>query len=90
MNLPDYNPEARCPKCGYDLVKTRYVWSHIHPDFFTRARKMIALDPSTGKPLYEKPSIVPEHLERVCVRCSYTWSENVIGVREIDVRSEAE
>jgi hypothetical protein len=24
MNLPPYNAEATCPKCGHDVVKTSY------------------------------------------------------------------
>jgi hypothetical protein len=79
MLLPDYNPEGRCKKCGYDLVKTTY-----------RPFRVVEVDFNLAQPVRVLNPPIPERLERSCVRCSYTWSENVIGVREIDVRSEAE
>jgi hypothetical protein len=76
MAVKNYDPDARCPKCGYDCVTTkyepaRYFTSHTYPLF--------RLDPPW-----------PERLVRTCVRCGHQWAENVITVHEIDVRSTDE
>lgn len=102
MNLPDYNPEGRCPKCGYDTVTTKYVGKTQIPSPAEVTQRRYNIEryraeeiragrkPHVQEEIEIKVVVVPEHLLRECVRCSFKWSEDVVGVKEIDVRSEAE
>jgi predicted nucleic-acid-binding Zn-ribbon protein len=78
-SLPQYDPEGRCPKCGYDTITTKYVGvNHID---------RIGSTMTGGIKFLSVPE--PEHLRRTCVRCGYEWKEDTVTIKEIDVRSEA-
>lgn len=92
--FPRYNPKARCPKCGYDSVNTKYVGPQL-PLWYrmTIGHRAIRSIDKDGKVTYEKrevPEEEPAYLARTCVRCGYSWKEETVDVKEIDVRSEAE
>jgi hypothetical protein len=62
MNLPPFTPDATCPKCGHDVVRTIY---HEH------GRSGVC--DSHGLSWRDG-----EHLVRVCQRCHYGWAEAVL------------
>lgn len=63
VDLPPYNPEATCPKCGHDDVHTRYEPTAHHHS--CQVREMVT-DPVC---------CTAEHMERTCRRCGYQWPE---------------
>jgi predicted nucleic-acid-binding Zn-ribbon protein len=75
--MPDYNPDSRCPKCGYDTITTKYIPTDCIDRIAAIWGEVKFLD---------QPK--PEHLLRTCVRCGYEWKEEVVTVKEIDVRDE--
>lgn len=62
MKTRDYDPEAKCPKCGYEKVRTLYE-PVVHWADYSRDRDRMP----TG-----------EHLRRVCERCGYFWPERCV------------
>ena len=64
--LPQYSPDAKCPKCGHDRVFTAY---HQAGDTWC----------GTGCPLNQHYQ-TPEHLCRTCERCRYSWVESPLEV----------
>lgn len=56
--LPIYNAEGKCAKCGGGAGGTVYVAE--------REYTWPGTDPT-----------LPEHLQRTCQRCGYTWSEQL-------------
>lgn len=62
--MNQYNPEAKCPKCGFSIVN-----SEFHP----KVIKIISdegdvnfVDENTGD---------YEYITRKCSRCNYSWDE---------------
>lgn len=66
MSLPPYDPEAKCPKCGHDVVSTVYCTSTPYGHVQTLNYP--------GEVCIEKV----EHHHRRCQRCSYAWVEDVV------------
>jgi hypothetical protein len=64
---PAYDPEARCPKCGYDCVATKHL------------REEWSYPPTSLEKEFEPRLVWPEHLERRCVRCDYAWREATVA-----------
>ncbi len=64
MRLKPFNPEARCPKCGHDTVKTRYCRGGPDSDY-----RDLCWDKGLNR----------EHLHRNCERCHYEWEEACIN-----------
>jgi hypothetical protein len=77
-----YNPEARCPKCGYDCVTTKYGEPENMPHYGARAfhSGYAHADAQNEKWKLENPILAKEHLKRECVRCSYKWEEECQGL----------
>lgn len=62
VKLPQFNPDALCPKCSYDEIRTIYH-ENDHGVY--------------GCPLAETEwtDYTCEHLQRVCQRCKFVWVE---------------
>jgi len=60
MSLPPFNPNATCPKCGFDQVDVRF--KHARPG------QTIALSEASR-------SGALEWLMRHCGRCEFNWDE---------------
>jgi hypothetical protein len=65
MNLPPFNPDTTCPKCGHDDVLMIYVSGHRAWD-----------SPRCGLVSTDK---YQEHMDRCCQRCHYEWPTAVIA-----------
>lgn len=72
--LPEYNPDAKCPKCGCAEIRTiyqkdahGYVCKRQHP---------------AGDQIIDvwghRECCVFEHLDRVCTNCTYLWGERTV------------
>lgn len=60
--LPPYNPEAKCPKCGHDRVTTYWV----------------SLEDSDKYDEWHCDGNKQEHHNRTCERCRFSWAESVL------------
>jgi hypothetical protein len=68
MQLPIYNPSAKCPKCYHDDISTQYVKQGGR----------------YGQPCEFYPTDIREHehMHRHCRRCSYEWCESCSNATE--------
>ncbi len=66
LGMKDFNPEAKCPKCGFDDINTQY---------FPRIDWISCCDYSRT---YNEKQLLKEHLKRYCTRCHFAWPENII------------
>lgn len=64
--MKPFDPNAKCPKCGHDNIKTAYYENDEH-----RWHGYNKLDRERS-----------EHLRRTCERCRYQWNELPIGVSD--------
>lgn len=67
MNL--FEPNAKCPKCGHDVVRTYYCRGSKYSYF--------------ASPCYDQRA-EGEHLHRHCERCAYAWLEQCIPPATVD------
>jgi hypothetical protein len=84
VSLPEFTPDARCPKCAYDAIQTKwrlgFHWDGICtvPEDFERRAWLYGMPSLLAEDMARSsggPPPVPEHLERRCVRCDYFWDE---------------
>lgn len=64
-----YDPKARCPKCSYDAVTTKHMPERAYERFWMRG-------------INYRPEHRPEHLQRTCARCEYSWKEAVVADKD--------
>ena len=62
FELPPFNEEAICPKCGYEGIQA----------YWQRSRKYAYIYSN------EEDRETREHLRRTCYRCHYEWNESVL------------
>lgn len=80
--LLPFDPDARCPKCAYDAVKTEYR-SGAHGGcmgyykFPVQYLSDYSVDLDALRVDADYRRSFPEHLDRTCARCSYAWAEAV-------------
>lgn len=69
VELPPFNADATCPKCGHDDVDTWYqLTAHCHGKGWCAAREAHYL---------ARKCCEAEHLHRICKRCRFGWAEAV-------------
>jgi hypothetical protein len=61
--MREFNVEAKCPKCGHDIVTAYY-----HPDYRQDTRYSSLSEAGAT-----------EYIERDCQRCRFRWAEAVLG-----------
>jgi hypothetical protein len=72
---PPFDSDARCPKCAYDAITTKYEYAIAElPD--EEYVKWV----QAGIALYV-PTPRPERLRRTCARCSHYWFEGVLDAQ---------
>ena len=64
--MKDFDPNAKCPKCGYEEINTNY---------FEKVEWVSSCDTCRT---YNGKQVVKEHLKRMCTRCHFTWPENIL------------
>jgi len=63
--MKEFEPKAKCPKCGYDRIGVAY-----------HDGRNIAI---WGCPGCHPVSSGKEHLCRICRQCGYLWAEAVLS-----------
>jgi predicted nucleic-acid-binding Zn-ribbon protein len=64
MELPPYNPESSCRKCGNEQPTLEYHEKPVHT--LTKTTPCSGLD-------------IGEHHDRRCTACGYAWCEGVLS-----------
>lgn len=75
-DLPAYDPDGRCPKCGHDDIATTY---HVGK---WRAGGTMACH--RVNPAIEDDT---EHHDRACRRCQYRWLEDIARTAQTPPRT---
>lgn len=73
---PNYNPEAKCPKCGNIDVGTKYKKGYhewLKDEYYYNWRNNIKLSKTAYYCKCDK-----EHFHRKCKRCKYGWIELLV------------
>jgi len=65
--MKDFNPNIKCPKCGHEEVKVYHMEKVRFSSDYLREYK------EDGDP------VLKEHLRRECLRCHFSWPENIIN-----------
>lgn len=78
-DIPPFNAEGVCAKCGYEKIHSRYhngvaTYEPCY-DHFDSHRTTVA---PIGGDTWVSASQFPEHLDRSCDRCSYQWVEATV------------
>lgn len=68
MKLEEYNPKAKCSKCGYKTVGTIYCDQKLLNEEHVMCTDYIGMGSRKEQ----------EHLHRVCERCKFEWIERCI------------
>ena len=65
--MKDFDPKAKCPKCGHEEINTSY---------FEKTKWISVSDVSRT---YYGEQVFEEHLKRYCTRCHFVWPENIMN-----------
>jgi hypothetical protein len=93
--LPPFDESARCAKCGYDAIHTRYegklhqgcTASEAYAGWLSVTAWGVGVTEEIAAEWQGYMEAVPDHVERSCSRCAHQWAEAVVGTDSPDVQA---
>ena len=93
--LPPFDENVRCSKCGYDAVKTKHgvaqIPCRVPPTF--ESKDMVPMpEPSlsallrAGWTTSDNARFYRSYLKRTCARCEYRWDEACVPGQIVELR----